>query len=56
MERPSDSPATPNFTLRFERLEWTGVPVNLLCDGHPVGSCASSASTGADETSHALVQ
>ena len=25
-----------------------------LCDGHPVGSCASSASTGADETSHPL--
>lgn len=24
------------------------------CDGHPVGSCASSAGTGADETSHVL--
>ena len=50
----SHSPVTPDFTLRFERLGWTRVPVKLLCDGHPVGSCASSASTGADETSHAL--
>ena len=29
---------------------------NSFCDGHPVGSCASSASTGADETSHALAE
>lgn len=28
----------------------------LPCDGHPVGSCASSASTGADETSQPLEQ
>ena len=25
----SDSPVTPNLTLRFERQEWTCVPVNL---------------------------
>jgi len=29
MELPSNSPATPNFTLRFERLGWTRVPVKL---------------------------
>jgi hypothetical protein len=29
MELPSDSPATPNFSLRFERPEWTCVPVKL---------------------------
>jgi len=34
----SDSPATPNLSLRFERQEWTCVPVNFMCDGHPVGS------------------
>ena len=34
----SDSPATPHFALRFERQEWTCVPVNFMCDGHPVGS------------------
>jgi hypothetical protein len=27
MELPSDLPATPNFTLRFERQAWTRVPV-----------------------------
>lgn len=53
MNLPSDSPATPIVTLRFERLGGTRVPASL-CDGHPVGSCASSASIGADETSHRL--
>ncbi|KKK47373.1 hypothetical protein LCGC14_3155880, partial [marine sediment metagenome] len=26
MALTSDSPATPNFSLRFERLGWTRVP------------------------------
>ena len=34
----SDSPATPNLPLRCERQVWTCVPVNFMCDGHPVGS------------------
>jgi len=30
MELPSNLPATPNFSLRFERLEWTRVPASLM--------------------------
>jgi hypothetical protein len=29
MELPSNSPATPDFTPRFERLGWTRVPASL---------------------------
>ena len=37
MELPSNSPATPNFSLRFERLEWTRVPVKLCVMDIPWG-------------------
>jgi hypothetical protein len=32
MSKPhvSDSPATPNFTLRIERLAWTRVPAKFM--------------------------
>jgi hypothetical protein len=30
MELPSTSPATPNFTLRSERLAWTRVPAKFM--------------------------
>jgi hypothetical protein len=37
MELPSHSPATPNLTLRFERLGWTRVPVKLCVMDIPWG-------------------
>jgi hypothetical protein len=30
MELPSLSPATPNLTLRIERLAWTRVPAKFM--------------------------
>jgi hypothetical protein len=30
MNLPSDLPATPNLTPRFERLGWTRVPASLM--------------------------
>ena len=33
----SPSPATPDFALRFERLEWTRVPVKLCVMDIPWG-------------------
>jgi hypothetical protein len=37
MELPSNSPATPDFALRYERLGWTRVPVKLCVMDIPWG-------------------